>query len=92
MDRPYPRWKRTVIAGQAIADDWCLHASEARSVARIYRETGGQNDGKWFWTVQVGADGRPFNGGAGYAATGTEARRLCEEKVPADMRPRGEAI
>lgn len=87
MSDQFPRWKRTVIAGEIVADDWCLRISEARSVARIRRETGGSNDGLWFWTVQIDASVRPYNAGAGYSRSGAEARQACEDRLSTAFRP-----
>lgn len=89
MSGDFPRWQRTVIAGEIIADDWCLHSDAAQSVARIRRETGGSNDGLWFWAVQIDESGRPYNAGTGYARSGAEARQACEDRLSAPFRPAG---
>jgi hypothetical protein len=48
-----------------------------------------QTAGRWAWFVQVDAEGRPFNGGTGTAATGKEAREAVERLVPVGVRMRG---
>jgi hypothetical protein len=77
------RWRRTVIAGRIVPDDWCLVADDGRDFARIYKAVSSPGlRGKWQWFVQVDALGQPSNGGTGYADSGREAREECEARVP----------
>ena len=62
---------------ESLEDDWPL-ALNGLSATRIYRVRGGPHDGFWFWAVQIGPGGVPFNSGAGHAASGREARESCE--------------
>jgi hypothetical protein len=62
-------------------DDWTLEDVNGQPLARIYRYAYGPNAGRWAWFVQVDPQGRPYNGGTGAAATGTEAREACEARV-----------
>lgn len=75
--------------GLPVPNDWCLCDDSGHPLARIYLQAAGPQAGKWFWAVQVTPDGVPFNAGTGYAATGTEAREICEEMVPAGTQERG---
>jgi hypothetical protein len=77
------RWRRTSFkrldgSVDVVLDDWCLHDENDQVLARIYKMTGGPQNSQWFWAVQVGPDGEPWNGGTGYFATGKEARETCE--------------
>ena len=79
------KWRRTVIsAGDAVPDDWSLQ-EPGRSIARLYKVRGGPHDGAWAWFVQVAPDGTPRNGGAGFAATGREAKEECERRLPEEI-------
>ncbi len=76
------KWRRTAFtrldgAVDIADDDWSL-AIGGISAARIYRVRGGPHDGRWFWAVQIGPGRVPFNGGAGNADGGREAREACE--------------
>jgi len=70
---------------EILADDWSL-ADGGLSIARIYRVRGGPQDGRWAWFVQVGPDGAPRNGGAGYADDGRTAREACEALLPKTLK------
>ncbi len=75
------RWRRTdLIAanGRPVEDDWCLCDADEQAVARIYKVRGGPYDGQWFYALQVDEQGRPWNAGTGYCATGREAKEVCE--------------
>ena len=77
------KWRRTSFKRldgsiDIAPDDWCLHDENAQALARIYKVKGGPQSAQWFWAVQVGRDGEPRNGGAGYFSTGREARETCE--------------
>jgi hypothetical protein len=63
-------------------DDWVLYDADGLQVARIMLVVGGPNDGRWRWSLQIRPDGERLNGGQGYCDTGTEARELCESRVP----------
>jgi hypothetical protein len=72
------KWRRTAFtridgAVDIAEDDWSLF-TDGLSAARIYRVRGGPHDGGWFWSVQIGLGGVPFNGGAGNAGGGRQAR------------------
>lgn len=85
MDRsknPRWRWRRTMLCGEVLPDDWTLYDGEGKQAARIRKEEGGPQNGRWHWAVQVGPDGQPRNGGTGYADSGREARKECEARVP----------
>ena len=61
------RWRRTPFARidgavESVENDWSLFV-DGLSAARIYRVRGGPNDGRWFWTVQIGPGRVPFNTG-----------------------------
>ena len=61
------RWRRTAFARidgavESVENDWSLFV-DGLSAARIYRVRGGPNDGRWFWTVQIGPGRVPFNTG-----------------------------
>ena len=76
------KWRRTAFVRidgsmEAVHDDWSLSVGYLPS-ARIYRVRGGPHDGRWFWAVQIGPDGAPFNSGTGYAADGRGAREVRE--------------
>ena len=76
------KWRRTAFtridgAVDIAEDDWSLMIDRLPA-ARIYRVNGGQNDGRWFWAVQIGPGRVPFNGGTGHAGGGREAREACE--------------
>jgi hypothetical protein len=75
------KWRRTDLIGadgQLVRDDWCLIDEKLGAIARIYRMTGGPQDGQWFWAVQIDAQGRPWNSGLGSEATGAEAKAAIE--------------
>ncbi len=79
---PSFNWRRTAFkrldgAVDIADDDWSL-AIDGMSAARIYRWRGGPNDGRWFWTVQIGPGRVPFNSGTGNANGGRQAREACE--------------
>ena len=76
------KWRRTAFARidgsiEAVQDDWSLSVGNLPA-ARIYRVRGGLHDGRWFWAVQIGPDGAPFNSGTGHAEDGRGAREACE--------------
>jgi hypothetical protein len=76
------KWRRTAFtridgAVDIAEDDWSLRI-DGLSAARIYRVRDGPHDGRWFWTVQIGPGGVPFNSGTGHAGGGREAREACE--------------
>ncbi len=76
------KWRRTaftLIDGvvEVLADDWSLLLGNLPA-ARIYRVSGGPHDGRWFWAVQIGPGGAPFNSGTGHADDGRSARETCE--------------
>ena len=80
------RWRRTAFERidrkvEAAPDDWSL-VDETGPIARIYNVVGGPNEGRWFWTVLIAKDGRPYNGGTGYTDTGREAKEACEALLP----------
>ena len=75
---PAFKWRRTAFtridgAVDIAEDDWSLMIN-GMSAARIYRVRGGPHDGRWFWTVQIGAGRVPFNSGTGNADGGRQAR------------------
>ena len=74
------KWRRTAFtridgAVNIAEDDWSLMI-DGLSAARIYRVRGGPHDGRWFWTVQIGAGRVPCTSGAGNADGGLEAREV----------------
>jgi hypothetical protein len=78
-------WRRTRLTradGSPIPDDWTLEDDSGQPLGRIYAETGGPQNGGWFWAVLVALDGTPFNGGTGHTETGREAREAVEARVP----------
>ena len=81
------KWRRTTFARlngdlDIASNDWTLIDSGGEHLARLYKAVGGPHDSHWFWSVLVGLDGQPFNGGTGYAATGQEAREASEVLIP----------
>ncbi len=74
------RWRRTALIAAIgpVADDYCLYDAAGQPVARIYKVRGGPYDGHWFYALQVDEQGRPWNAGTGYCATGREAKEICE--------------
>ncbi len=75
------RWRRTdliVASGGPVEDDYCLLDAAGQPVARIYKVRGGPYDGHWFYALQADEQGRPWNAGTGYCATGREAKEICE--------------
>ncbi len=79
------RWRRTHLTaadGRPVEDDWCLELPNGDAVARIYKVCGGPRDGRWAWFVQIREHFRPWNGGAGYADSGREAKEAVEARVP----------
>lgn len=80
------KWRRTALTrsdGSPVPDDWSLVDEHLGPVARIYRMTGGPQDGLWFWAVQIDAQGRPWNGGTGQAADGRQAKEAVETVLAA---------
>jgi hypothetical protein len=78
------KWRRTDLRGadgHHVRDDWCLIDEKLGPIARIYRLTGGPQDGQWFWAVQIDAHGRPWNSGSGSEAIGAEAKAAVEAIV-----------
>jgi len=80
------RWRRTAFARidgavESVENDWSLFV-DGLSAARIYSVRGGPNDGRWFWTVQIGPGRVPFNTGpvmlAAAARRASPAKRSCE--------------
>jgi hypothetical protein len=75
------KWRRTDLTdadGQLVRDDWCLIDEKLDPIARIYRLNGDPQDGRLFWAAQIDAQGRPWNSGTGYEATGAEAKAAAE--------------
>jgi hypothetical protein len=62
--------------------DWVLYDAEGLQVARIMLVVVGPNGGRWRWSLQIRPDGARLHGGQGYRDLGTEARELCESRVP----------
>ena len=87
-ETPKRNWRRTVIGGKIVNDDWVMLDAAGQALARIYRIVGGPKDGRWAWFIQVDPDGRPYNGGSGDGANGTEAREAIEARIPSGMRVR----
>jgi hypothetical protein len=88
------RWRRTSFRRldgtvDIAPDDWTLEDDAGQPLGRIYLYRFGPQAGRWSWFVQVDAEGRPFNGGTGTAATGKEAREAVERLVPVGVRMRG---
>lgn len=86
-------WRRTSFkrldgSVEAAPDDWTLCDAEGRPLARIYHYAFGPQAGRWSWFVLVAPDGIPANGGTGTAATGREAREMCERLVPDGLQER----
>ncbi|WP_363351757.1 hypothetical protein [Methylocystis echinoides] len=86
-------WRRTSFrrldgSVEFAPDDWTLLDDDGKPLARIYRYLYGSNAGCWSWFVHIAPDGTPFNGGAGTAPTGKQAREACEARVPVGMRER----
>jgi hypothetical protein len=78
---PVLKWRRTPLTradGSPVPDDWTLADERGQPVGRIYLTTVGPKDGQWLWTVLIDAQGRPWNGGTGYCATGREAKEAVE--------------
>jgi hypothetical protein len=85
-------WRRTRLTradGSPIPDDWTLEDENGQPLGRIYAETGGPQGGRWFWAVLVAPDGTAFNGGTGHAASGKEARKAVEARVPKGLSIKG---
>jgi hypothetical protein len=85
------RWRRTSFrrldgSVEFAPDDWTLEDPAGQPLARIYRTTGAPRDGMWLWFVLTDPLGRPYNGGTGTAATGTEAREAVEALAPVGAR------
>jgi hypothetical protein len=81
------KWRRTAFVRidgsiEGIEDDWSLSVGNLPA-ARIYRVRGGPHDGRWFWAVQIGPGGAPFNSGTGHADDGRGAREACEAIIQA---------
>ena len=49
----------------------------------IRDRTGGPQDGRWFWALQMDAEGKPYNSGTGTCATGKEAKEEVERTLSA---------
>lgn len=47
-------------------------------IARVYHGVGGPQDGTWFWSVLVDAQGRPWNSGSRSVTTDEEAKAAVE--------------
>jgi hypothetical protein len=78
---PDRKWRRTALTradGAPVPDDWRLVDPDLGAIARLYRVTGGPNDARWFWAVQIDAQGRPWNSCTGYAPAGAEAKAAVE--------------
>ena len=74
-------WELTVIAGDTGHEDFTARDETGRAVGRVYRQGGGQDAGRWFWTMNgTGPDIlRPE-----YPLTGTEeSKRAAADKVRA---------
>jgi hypothetical protein len=90
-DTSLRRWRRTSFrrldgAVDIAADDWTLEDGAGQPLARIYKQTGGPQSGRWMWFVQINPQGRPWNGGTGVAATGRAAREAVEALAPIGVR------
>jgi hypothetical protein len=66
---------------ELMPDDWTLE-NEGVQLARIFKTSEDSQDVRWFWTVMILPDGKPGDGGAGYAPNVHEARRQCKVRVP----------
>ncbi len=78
------KWRRTTLSGAdgaLVSDDWSLVDEHGQAVGRIYKMTGGPQDGHWFWTVLVDEQGRPWNGGTGSCLSGPEAKAAVEARL-----------
>ncbi len=79
------KWRRTALTqadGSPVPDDWTLVDARGQAVGRIYKMTGGPQDGHSFWTVLVDEQARPCNGGTGSCPTGPEAKAAVEARIP----------
>ena len=72
------RWIRTLPERD---DDGVLVDGGGRALARVYRFEHGPQKGRWYWTVMVGADGKPRNAGSGFEDTLEAAKAACERMV-----------
>ncbi len=84
-------WRRTVFTSingndEIAPDDWTLLDLSDKPLARLYKVTGGPQDGRWYWSVLFMRDGSVGNGGNGFTATGREAREACEARMPETTR------
>ena len=84
---PGTKWRRTSFEDTAgnveiAPDDWTLFDPSGEPLVRLYKVTGGPQDGRWYWTVLVRPDGSQGSGGTGFVDTGREAREACEARVP----------
>ena len=61
-------------------------AGSNQPIACIYKISGGPHSAEWFWTVLIGPDGKPYNGGGGHSKTGREAQEAYEDRVPVSKR------
>ena len=60
---------------------WELLDPANQRVARIHQELDGQRDGLWRWLILVDPHGSPL-GETGYCCSESEARQICESKIP----------
>jgi hypothetical protein len=80
------KWRRTAFEDTAgnveiAPDDWTLLDPSGMALARLYKVSGGPQDGRWYWTVLVRTDGSAESGGTGFVATGREAREAREARA-----------
>jgi hypothetical protein len=84
---PTRRWSRTFLKclGRSVefpSGDRRLEDDSGQPLARLYRQTGGPQGGRWMRFVHVDPEGRAWNGGTGLAEMGKEAREAVEALVP----------
>lgn len=84
----YPRWRRTVIAGKIIADDWVLMLNEHDQAARIHHSPGVAPAGDWQWGTTFDRDGNWLKGSHGAVRSGKEAREAAEAALHPALVPR----
>jgi hypothetical protein len=84
-------WRRTAFTSingevEVAPDDWTLLNPDGEPLARLYKVSGGPQDGRWYWTVLFRPDGSVGGGGNGIAESGRAAREACEARIPKTMR------
>ena len=70
--------QRNDLKPENISADLRQSSRETKASEQAARVTGGPQDGQWFWSVLVDAQGRPWNSGTGNAASGAEAKAAAE--------------